>query len=413
MKNSTRLLAFAFALVTASLAAMLSGCKYDVEDPLWEKPYPATATPAITQVSPSSAPAGVNTIVLTGQNLTSVASTNGVYFGTTAAEVVSRMATSITVRRPNLVADSCTIKVVPDSTLIVAKIQFGKIDQVMTRYGSFADGIKLGAVTADSAGNLLILSGVSPITIWRITPGGDKTIMAWSGVALRPPTDALVKGGEIYLMGNNREIQKVSAQGVSSAWTRMPSGKVVKFGDFDSEGYFYTGGAAGTDLCIVPPNPPATLTTAGIKLSGYYATEEILYVRHYGGSLYVAAKATGAAPRVWKHAVSNGGTLGAQEPVLNLGGYAELSTRSLTAFALASDGKLFVTTNDPNPLLIFNPADGTMDFFYKGILPSYGVQAYWGASNYLYMVSGDVTNTDVSLQWNIARINMGMAGSPR
>jgi hypothetical protein len=381
---------------------------------MWEKPYPAVATPSITQVSPASAPAGVNTIVLTGQNLGSVPSTNGVFFGTTAAEVISKTATSITVRRPNLVADSCTVMIVPDSTLTVAKINFGKIDQVMTRYGSFADGVKLGGITADSAGNLLVVSGVTPITIWRITPAGDKTVLSWSGASLRPPTDVIVKDGEIYLLGNNREIQKVTlASGTSAAWTRMPSGKVVKFGDFDANGYFYTGGATGSDLCIVPPNPPASLTSAGIKVSGEYASEEILYVRYYNNSLYVAAKASGASPIVWRHTVSAGGTLSARTPVLNMGAFAQFASRSLTSFALASDGKVFVTTNDPNPLLLYNPADASLDYFYKGIIPSYGVQAYWGSGSYYYMISGDVTNTDVSLQWNIARIVLGMTGASR
>lgn len=120
MKNSTRPLAMATMVVVASLAAAMIGCKYNVEDPMWDKPYAYPATPTISQIQPSSAPAGVNTIVITGQNLSGVPTINGVYFGIKPAEVMSSTSTSIVVRRPNLVTDSCTVKVVSDSALVVA-----------------------------------------------------------------------------------------------------------------------------------------------------------------------------------------------------------------------------------------------------------------------------------------------------
>jgi hypothetical protein len=414
MKNSTRLLATASLFMLASLSALLWGCKYDVEDPMWEKPYDIPPTPTISQIQPSSAPAGVNTIVITGQNLSGVPSTNGVYFGVRSAEIVSSTSTSIVVRRPNLVADSCTVKVVSDSALIVAKIHFGKIDLVMDRFGSFADAVPLAALAADSLGNLLVISNISPPTIWRVLPDGSKSILAtsYSGITYRAPTDAVVKRGILYLTANNREIQKVDlSTGVASAWTRMPSGKVVKCGDFDTSGYFYTGGVAGADLCIVPPNPPATLTTVQIRLSGYYLNEDVLAIRYIKGYLYVASQAASASPKIWRHLVSAGGTLGAQELVVNLGAYTDFASRTIRALSFSAAGDVYITTNSIDPLLVYKTATGTLDCLYKGIIPPYGKQAYWGDSGYLYMISGDVDNTDASLQWNVARVAMGTSGS--
>lgn len=406
-------MAVASTIVLASMVAVMAGCKYDVEDPMWDKPYTYPAPPTISQIQPSSAPAGVNTIVITGQNLSGVPTTNGVYFGIKPAEVVSSTSTSIVVRRPNLVADSCTVKVVSDSALVVAKVNFGRIDLVMDRFGSFVDAIALAAVTGDSAGNLLVVSNISPPTIWRVLPEGSKSIMSTSvsGITFRAPTDAIVRKSVLYLMANNREIQKVDlSSGVASAWTRMPSGKVIKCGDFDTSGYFYAGGVVGTDLCIVPPNPPATLTTAQIRLSGFYATEDVLATRYSNGYVYVASQTSSGSGKIWRHSVGAAGTLGAQELVLNLGAYAAFASRTIRAISFSAAGDIYVTTNSTDPLLVYKTSAGTLDYLYKGILPPYGKHAYWGNGAYLYMISNDASNTDASLQWNVARVSMGTSG---
>jgi hypothetical protein len=233
-----------------------------------------------------------------------------------------------------------------------------------------------------------------------------------SGITtFRAPTDAVVRKNVLYMMANNREIQRVDlATGVASLWTRMPSGKVMKFGDFDTSGYFYVGGAIGTDLCIVPPNPPSSLTLAQISLSGLYANEDILAVRYTNGYLYVASQASSASGKIWRHSVSGGGTLGAQQLVLDLGAYADFASRTIRAISLSAAGDLYIATNSTDPLLIYRASTGTLDYLYKGIIPPYGKQAYWGSGVYLYMISNDASNTDASLQWNIARVATGTSG---
>jgi len=116
----------AASVALAASLAIVTGCKYDVADPMWDQPYTPPATPLISLIQPSSAPAGVNTITITGLHLDGVPDTNGVYFNVTPAEVVSKSATSITVRRPNLVVDSCTVKIVSDSALVVTKKSFAR-----------------------------------------------------------------------------------------------------------------------------------------------------------------------------------------------------------------------------------------------------------------------------------------------
>ena len=412
MKNSP-LLAIATTLAAVSLATV-TGCTYDVTDPPWDQPYTSPPTSTITQIQPSSAPAGVNTILITGQNLRSVPDANGVFFGTVTAEVVQKSATGITVRRPNLVVDSCTVMVVPDSALAPAKIRFGKIDQVVQRIGSFNDDIDLAALTLDDAGNVIVVSGLTPVAIWRVASDGSKTPLATSGLAIRPPFDAAFRNGVLYLEGNNREIQQVNmTTGVASRWTQLPQGRIVKVGTFDANGYYYAGGAAGVDLCIIPPNPPATLTLAQIKLSGFYAAEEVLALRASGRYLYVASRPNSATPvKIWRHLIDTAGTLGAQQAVLDLNAFPAFSSRLVKSISPSSDGLIYLTTDAANPLLVYSPSAGTLDYFYKNILPPYGKLAVWGNTNYLHMISGDADNADTALRWNVVRVNLGTTGTP-
>ena len=416
MKNSmcpsTTVLMSGVLFLTAA-----AGCSYSVEEPMWDKPFTTPATPAITQIQPSSAPAGVNTILITGQNLNGVPNTNGVYFDLTPAEVVNKSSTSILVRRPSLVTTSCTVKVVSDSALVVAKSSFGAIDQVMDRVGDFRDNITLATVSVDSVENLHIVSGVTPVTVWTVTPAGDKTVLSTSGISLRPPNDAALRNGVLYLAGNNREIQQINlSTGAAARWTQLPSGRVVKTGAFDADGYYYTGGAAGSDLIIVPPNPPSTLTLSQITLSGSYAAEEILSVRISKGYVYVASRPNSTTPvKIWRHPVVGLGQIGAQELFLDLGTFAAFSSRVVRSMEFSSSGLMYLATDSADPLLVFNPASSTplaLDNFYKGIVPPNAKNSAWGHGSYMYVVIGDAANADPALRWNIARVNVGATSAP-
>lgn len=416
MKNSIR--PFTAALVVGAISlASATRCSYDVAEPMWDKPYTVPATPAITQIQPSSAPAGVNTIRITGQNLSGVPTTNGVYFDLTPAEVVEKSVTAITVRRPSLVTTSCTVKIVSDSALVVAKSAFGNIDLVMDRIGDFRDNIALGAVTVDSLENVYVASGVTPVSIWKLTPDGGKTGLTTSGISLRAPTDAALRNGVLHLTGNNREIQQVDlSTGAAARWTQLPSGRVVKTGAFDANGYYYTGGAAGSDLCIVPPNPPTTLTLSQITLAGAYAADEILSVRISRGYVYVASRANSTTPvKIWRHPIVGLGQIGAQELWLDLANFAAFSSRVVRVMEFSTTGMMYLVTDAVDPILVFDPPNSTLravDYFYKGIVPPNGKNSAWGNGNYLYLVIGDVANSDPSLRWNIVRVNVGMPHAP-
>ena len=54
--------------------------------------------------------------------------------------------------------------------------------------------------------------------------------------------------------------------------------------------------------------------------------------------------------------------------------------------------------------MVYNPADGSQDVYYKSILPTPATKIAWGTGNYLYLAVGS--------QEIMLKINMGIAGAP-
>jgi hypothetical protein len=402
-------------LVITALTVVFQGCKYDVAEPKWYSDPAATAIPQINLITPANAAVpGVSTITIDGINFVPIANGNFVYFNSTSAEIKSISTTQIIVYRPNLAADSSIVKVAT-GTYTVAKVGPYRIDKVMSRYADFLDSVQLNSIAVDNAENLYVAGGLaSPYTIWRVQPGATKETFARDTTS---SSDSKIHNGILYLIGTtpagNRTIyqQNLTMGGQVTKWTQMPTGKTVKFGDFGPTGYFYTGGKS-TDLCIVPPNPPFSpaLSLAQIKLAHAYATDEILAIRVYNGYVYVASRQanTTVAAKIWRHAI-NADAVDAQELVVDLSILNITST--VTGLAFSANGMMFITISNTNPLLVFDPATGNLDYFYKGILPPNGKGCYWGSGNYLYMISYDPT-ADQTLRWNIIRIDMGTNGAP-
>ena len=412
--NAYRFFILVGIIVAACLATMV-GCEYDVAEPMWDKPVPTVTTPTITGVVPSRvAPAGVNTITIQGQSFGDSISEMSVYFNSTVAEILSTSATAIKVRRPNLVATSAVIKVVSAKAYLAAKTSPYDLDPVMDRFGSFVANIQLAVVAVDSVENIYVVAYGTPYTFWKVTPDGvaaQLSITEVSPALKRTYSDARIHRGNLYLIGSlQREIQMANlSNGQLTRWTRLPPGLPVDFGDFDASGNFYTGGTS-TDLCVIPPNPPVSLTTGQIKTAGSYLTDEIMAIRVFNGNVYVASRQTntGAAVKIWRHTIDAAGNLGSQSLVLDL---SRVTSSAVRAISFSATGTMYVTIDDPNPLLVFVPSTNSLDYFYKSILPPNGKHASWGGGKNLYMISND-PNAQAANVWNVVRVNMGSSGVP-
>jgi hypothetical protein len=395
------------ALLLVASMAVMTGCKYDVAEPQWDKPLTTTTSPTITAIDPAQeAKAGVNTITIRGENFAAPPDSNEVYFDNQRAEIVSTSLASITVRRPNLVDDSVFVKVVSNKALVVAKFGPYKIYPVFQRNGAFRDNIVLNALAVDYSDNLYVVYGDSSTPrIFRVTPDEQRVLVAR---ASRLPTDGRFgPDGRLYLLSNNRSIDVVDVQaGTAAQWLRLPSGRIVKVGDFDANGYFYVGGTR-SDLVVIAPD-------LSVIPKGIYASDDIVAVRVYSGYLFVASRVptSGGAPpapaSIWKHQIIAGDSVGPKELVLDMSGTA-FASRTITAITFDVNGTMYIGTDSSDPILIVNPTTGSVDYFYKNILPPYCKNFYWGRGTYLYMISG---NANPAQEWTVYRVDIGTAGAP-
>jgi hypothetical protein len=412
--KANRFLMFISLIITA-LILIISGCKYDVAQPMWDRTYETPDSPTITQVTPAQATPGINTITITGTNFGMPPDdSTTVYFDKETAEIISISTTSISVRRPITTGNDCTIKVVSNKALVTAKMSPYKIDPVLENFGAFLDNLPLSVVATDNSENLYVVE-TSSRNINKVTPDGNRTVV---GVVTRAPYDAVIgPDGNLYLPENNRAIDVADfAADTVKEWTKLPSGKIVKFGDFDTDGYFYTGGTK-SDLIILPPNPPAALSATDIKTANAYTTAESLAIRISNGYVYVASRDASLKDpaKIWRHQLLGNGDVGPQELVLDMS-TSDFSDRLIRAISFASNGNIFIATDltsttevMDNPLLVYEPGTGKFDIFYKNILPSSFKDMCWGTGTNIYIISG---NTTPEVDWYVFKIDLGVTSAP-
>ncbi len=380
-------------LFISAFCLLMMRCEYEVAQPVWYDDFTEPATPTISVVEPSAATAGCNYITITGENFSG---SPDVYFDNVAADVLSFSKTSLTVRRPNLVSDSSIVKVVCDSAIVVAKYSPYQITKVLDSYGNFLEDIVLKALAVDDQENLYIIDADK--TIYKVTPGGEKSVLTLDAALSKTPTDACYRDGALYILENNRPIEKVDlSTGVKTRYAQLPAGKKGDFGAFDSLGYYYAGGA-GTGLLIVTPDLTSNKTD-------YYLADTISAIQVCGDYLYLGVKLQNdASSAIIRHPLSSG-SVGDPDTLIQLRN-TEFASRKVTGLAFSADGKMYLATDAVNPFLVYDFDSGQLDYFYKEILPSYCKKIYWGGANYLYMITGDDAADE---DWTVYRVDMGFA----
>jgi hypothetical protein len=398
--------------VMAVVMMVMTGCKYDGPTAIYYHPYAQTPVPVITALTPAVATAGYNYITISGENFAAEAGNNKVYFGSTAVDVFSESTTALTVRRPNLYGDSITVKVVSYGELQTAKYGPYQIDPVLEQYGSFIENIYMSVIAVDNSENIYVVMGDAGKRIYRTTPAGVKDSV---NVAANVPTDAVIgPDNKLYLLENKTAIEVMDLQtNVIHKWVTLPSGKNMKFGDFDANGYLYAGGVRNTDIYVIAPD-------STYRTSGVYASVDVSAVCVYNGYLYVAGKLpTGQSPStgIWRSSLDASGTVGPSEPVLDWTTTGDYASRTLRHMAVSADGIMYIGTDGAStstlaadPIVSLDLATGQFDIFYKSILPSNCRHFCWGNGNYLYMICG---NTSLQLPWLVYRVNMGANGGSK
>jgi hypothetical protein len=390
-------------VITIFLALLVTGCKYHVTAPLWDQPYTTPPAASIASISPASeAKGGVNTITINGQNLLVNSGSTVVYFDSYQAEIVSLAQNSVVVRRPNLVADSATIKVIPQDAYTEGILHGYKIDKVLDTYGGFLQNLALSVIAVDNNENIYVVETVGK-NVHKVTPDGNNTII--SKTTYSPYDGKIGPDGNLYLTENNRTIDKVDlTSGTKSKWIILTYGLVVKYCDFSNNNYFYCGGT-GSDLIYFPFD----LSSSPVQ-SGIYSNDDIQAIRFYNGYIYVASVdlTTNGPTKIWRDKVNSDGSIGSRELIFDLNTAGNSS--AVSGIAFGADGQMYITTYAAaDPMIVVEPGSNSWDIFYKSILPQYCQGIFWGTGNYLYMING---NTTANVAWLAYRVDMGQKSSP-
>jgi hypothetical protein len=417
-------------IVLISLTVFMIGCKDEVAQPSTSNYTPIT--PSLTTIIPANAAvAGVNTITIQGQNFSDSLSDMAVYFNTTQAEILSLSKTSITVRRPNMYDPAAVIKVVSSKAYVAAKVSPYQVDQVLDKYGMFADNINLAGISFNGDTMYAVASN-APYTIWKVTPDGVKTTFIDTVKGGGVPAGIRIHNGTLYwlsgpLLGYYRIYKIDLSTRVLSLYEKSSAqARQTKIADFGPNNYLYASGMTSTfvsaGLFILRPPASASDTSVAPTVVTGYAAEIVRDIRVNGNYCYVASTTTAApAAKIYRHLIGgSGASLGARELVFDLG-KTQFSSRTLKSISFAASGTMYITTEAANPLLVVT-SDSTADYFYKEIMshtvdnaPSYwyGKQSYWGATNNLFMVGYDTTSASVAGadRWNVFKVSMGTAGA--
>jgi hypothetical protein len=152
------------------------------------------------------------------------------------------------------------------------------------------------------------------------------------------------------------------------------------------------------------------------KRSGNFQPDVILDVRVYNDYVYIvdstknptATKPSKSIQRCKIDYVNH--TVGSPELVIDWNTTGEYASRLITGITFSSDGKMYVATNSPYPILIVDLNTNNVSTLYKDILPSYCKQFFWGNGNYLYIITGNTANPAVD--WTLYRVDTGFNGAP-
>ncbi|MBN1408670.1 MAG: IPT/TIG domain-containing protein [Calditrichaceae bacterium] len=383
--------------------------EYDVASPQWDQDFEDVPIPIITSVSPVDvAVAGVNTITITGENFLDVPDSFGVYFNTVPTEVISSSTTSLVVRRPNIVAEAATIKVVPTQALVVANHSPYQIDPVLESFISFEQNIYSYAIAVDPNENIYVMNTEGSIySIIKIDTSGAQKIL---GTCNFEPSKLIIgPDGRLYITRiSQREIlvfdENTDTQ--ASRWTRLPRGFSISYGVFNSEGYFFAGGDEG-GLISIAPNPDISDPT--VNETGFYTEDEILGLNIYQNYIYAAVLTTSPDAQhpelaIWRHALTDSGTVGEMELALDLSSNTITASSTINTFKFDENGNLFIGIDGKDPLLINYAGTGNIDYFYKSILPSDCRQFCWGHGDFIYLIVDEKSDTKGD---GIYRVNMG------
>jgi len=401
-------------IISITAVLVFSACDNNYPPSPWNANDPGKPNGVITSISPAdTAFEGVGIIEISGQNFSTVAGENVVFFNAERGVVLEATSTLLTVQTPVVTTsptqnwlDSIKIKLSPqgayeftdylnpDGTYHPYRLKRAAIE-----YGAYDAGDKPHALDCDNTGALYVVGETK--VIYKIVPDG---VYGYTKTSYCPNTGfAIITGlkmgpdGRLFYLRKEKSVYVVPAGGGAKSELVKVSSKVSDL-DFDQNGTLFV---AGSDS-IYAVNTTGTPKGTGVA---EYKDFAIVSVRVYDNYVYVAGTykgtdATIAKKGIWRNAItSTTGTLGSREEVYDWTDNVGTNGPDILSITFDEDGNLFigskesyVTAGDVSTYVtntaisILNHDTQTIEPFYDSVLKAPVTYMTWDNQNHIYYV---------------------------
>jgi len=364
---------------------------FSCEDPnypenIWDEEDQGKSTPLVTEIQPSEgAFAGIDTIIINGQNFSEDISENLVFFNGMTGTVINASTTSLNVITPNLVSDSILVRVAVQGAFLFAEYDLSySLSAAVLDYGPFDQFTDIYSLDLDRQENLIVSMDGSPdAEFWIVDTNQDSAV--WSSSLAKASGMKLGPTGSIYFVNYQRFLYK-DEQGTpkenSEIFKRL-NGNATDL-DFDENGNLYAGGT-GSTIDVVDIYDDGGLTS-GVIEGKNLDTLDIISLKVHDSYLYVLTTTITSDQSIYRIPIlDNLGTLGDLEPVFDWSAYTNKESSAL-CFTLSESGDLFIgSDSDSQPLTFVK--NGSPSGFYSTILTAPISYLSWGNDNYLYLIN--------------------------
>jgi len=373
----------------------VNSCSNDITPSLYED-QPKGATPVISSLDPpGKALAGITIITINGDNFSTVAENNFVYFNSARAAVLEVSATRLIVKAPNVVGDDVTVKIAVHGVELFSNYFPYILESAISEPYSFKDFEDPYAITTDNEENIYF-SFVSTNVgqgVKKLTPQGELLPFAPKGGETF--YNGLKYGGDNKLYGVRavRAVFELTEGNPPAAYKALDNGSTLLDIDFDINKNIWTGGGGGKIFSV---------TSDGQNAKSFEFAPRIISIRVFNDYLYVAASDDNENA-IYRFPIISADSLGTAEKYFDVG--ANYPLASVYAITFCEDGILFIGTDNDNPIIAVNP-DLTHEEWYPGVLSSPATEFAWGTGKNLYYTIGKTAAR------TIIKVNMGLNGAP-
>lgn len=389
--------------------------KPDYPDNIFDPGKTGNPDPVITDISPAdSAFSGIGILTITGENFSSTAGENLVYFNGKRGTVKSFSTTEITVQAPTLIADSVKIQVSVLGAYKFAERDHYKLYPPVVEWGGFDHFTSMYGVAMDTSENLYIATNEPSREVLRLNSAGVRDSLAYGTYTfLKADALRMGPGGVLYVARRYKKAYTIPAGGgAAETFMDVPNNTKTIDMDFDEFGNMYTGGL-GNELYRV--NVLNGETEMSIEAT-YPVDVYVDAIRVYDGYVYVIGEYIGSDTTfvvkwgVYRNQIITQDSLGPTELVFNWRDAVGPDQPIMNAITFAEDGSMIIGAESGAALYeVLPPYTGmTATPIYTEVIDPPASKLVWGNKNYLYVNSRSAVDT----KKRIFRVDMVKNGAP-